>query len=114
MAYLIELEQKLLNLKLSKLPAEIEKLLAPEFVEFGATGIIYDRQSIIQALSKEEEAHMSATDFRSTILSDDVVLLTYRSTWMGSQGTIKSLRSSIWKQENGHWQMTFHQGTRII
>ena len=87
------------------------ELLADDFVEFGSSGSVYGRAEIIEALGRE--VHHAATpilafDYELKRLSDDVALLTYRTTSSAGQ----SMRSSIWRRKAGRWQMIFHQGTR--
>jgi hypothetical protein len=92
----------------------VANLLAAEFVEFGRSGLVYDRQSIIAALQREEPVQLTMSDFSARRLADTVVLVRYRSTRHGPAGAraVHSLRSSIWKLVGERWQMIFHQGTR--
>ncbi len=55
----------------------------------------------------------SMSEFSARFLSEDVVLVTYRSVRRNPVSSMEwhSLRSSIWKLTDGRWQMTFHQGT---
>jgi hypothetical protein len=66
-------------------------------------------------LPAEDFCQRSISDFQARLLADDVALVTYRSQRHAS-GTLPasaSLRSSLWKQRDGRWQMFFHQGTPI-
>jgi hypothetical protein len=51
--------------------------------------------------------------FKTLVLAPGVVLVTYRAVRYrgGAASPESSLRSSIWKQIDGRWQMRFHQGT---
>lgn len=92
----------------------IEALLAEDFVEFGASGAVYDRDDIIDLLvhGGGETREVSSTDFALKPISGDAVLLTYESHEMRNDGTERTaLRSSIWRRQDGRWQMLFHQGT---
>jgi hypothetical protein len=111
--YFRQLEEHLLEMDVRKSPQDVANLLADEFVEFGRSGLIYDRHSIIAALQREEPARLTMSDFSARQLADTVVLVTYRSTRHGSAGAkaVHSLRSSIWKLIGERWQMIFHQGT---
>lgn len=104
----------MLTSSVRKNKAELENLLAEGFVEFGVSGKVYSRESIIQALSEETETKYSADRFKATELSKNAVLVTYRATCIDHAGKRStSLRSSIWKLDSNKWQMVFHQGTLV-
>ncbi|MFN7023436.1 MAG: hypothetical protein ACK4QP_02735 [Pseudorhizobium sp.] len=54
-------------------------------------------------------------DIGAARLSHDVVLVTYKSMRepTESQEGRQTLRSSIYRHQDGRWQMIFHQGTPI-
>lgn len=112
-----ELEERLLASDVRSSREDVSDLLADDFVEFGRSGRVYDRQQTIEALSAEVDRDASiertARDFRISLLTQGVALLTYRSTRRSaaSESVVHSLRSSIWKLTDGRWQMVFHQGT---
>ena len=110
---LFDLERRLLQPEVRRSSEELTKLLADDFVEFAGSGRVFDRQSIIEALSAEPPFQISVTNFRAVSLAQDVVLVTYRAAISeDEQRPAKlSLRSSIWKQIDNRWQMIFHQGT---
>ncbi|WP_445681821.1 nuclear transport factor 2 family protein [Radicibacter daui] len=93
----------------------LEALLAEGFVEFGASGAVYDRAQIIELLlheGSEAEEPLSIENYALTTISNDAVLLTYRSHRKRPDGSQRHvLRSSIWTRAAGRWQMLFHQGT---
>lgn len=100
-------------------PALVANLLADEFIEFGRSGRVYNKQITIEALQDESSSPIDplpqVADFLASSLSSNVVLVTYKSTRAsnGSQKSHATLRSSIWKMEAGQWQMIFHQGTPV-
>jgi hypothetical protein len=102
-----DLEKRLQRPDIRHSPDELDALLADEFVEFGSSGRVYDKQGIINELAEESPIRVSMTD------ADDLVLVTYRAAYSeGEDETIHhSFRSSIWKHIEGSWQMVFHQGT---
>ncbi len=111
--HLSTLEKHLMRPEVRRSPAELKKLLAEEFVEFGSSGQVYDRKSIIEALSIESPFTFSIEDFKVVSLGPQVALVTYRAVCheSGDEHPIHSLRSSIWRQVDGEWRMVFHQGT---
>jgi hypothetical protein len=111
--HLRQLEERILQPSVRKSAEEVSELLASEFIEFGSSGRIFDRQQIIASLQMEPTVRRSVVDFRTCILAPAVVLVTYRAVRQGTSDAqpIHSLRSSIWKLIDGRWQMVFHQGT---
>ena len=87
----------------------LSDFLHPDFMEFGASGRIWDLESLLSTLPSEMDPdEIRAFDFLATRLSADAVLLTYKSERAGRI----SLRSSYWcKNSAGSWVMRFHQGT---
>jgi len=105
-----ELELRLMRPAAAASAAELEALLDEEFVEFGSSGIAYDRATVIAALLREQPRAWGVSAFKVRQLSEDVVLVTYVARMGGGPS---SLRCSVWKQSRGQWKMAFHQGTRI-
>jgi len=108
-----DLEKRLLQPEVRHSPDELDRLLPDEFVEFGSSGIVYDKMSIIDSLGEESGIRITITNFTVTSLAADVALATYRAVFHSerSESTHHSLRSSIWKLIEGSWQVVFHQGT---
>lgn len=84
----------------------VTALLHPDFEEYGASGRVWDRASIVAALSGDPGVSGTADDVRATRLADEVVLVTYRVA-----GERTTLRSSVWVLDGGEWRIRFHQGT---
>ena len=93
----------------------VDGLLASEFLEFGASGTVYDRETMIDLLAQEsggDDGDLQASHYNLMSISHDAVLLTYRTKRSYPDGTTRRvLRSSIWKHDGRRWQMLFHQGT---
>ncbi len=111
--HLRHLEEQLFQPEVRQAAEAVADILAEAFIEFGSSGRIYSREQIIEALRRESPAQRSLTDFKTSVLAPDVVLVTYRAVRQsGSEGApVSSLRSSIWQLIDGRWQLTFHQGT---
>jgi len=105
---LFGLEQQLMRPGVRSSRQALEALLTEDFVEFGSSGHVHDRASIISALLLEPPAAWSIANFRVRLLSGDVALVTYLASMSGGGS---SLRCSIWKRVDGQWKMAFHQGT---
>jgi hypothetical protein len=86
----------------------VTELLHPDFAEYGASGRVWDRDSIVAALAEDPGVSGTAEDLRAARLADDVVLVTYRV-----DGERRSLRSSVWVRDDDGWRVRFHQGTLV-
>jgi hypothetical protein len=96
----------------------LEQVLDDEMVEFGKSGKIYDKRSIVQALESEGSGpapadYLEMVDANALLLSAETVLFTYRLRVRAQSGSkaVTSLRSSIWRKNGGLWRLLFHQGT---
>jgi len=89
------------------------ELLAEEFVEFGSSGRQFTKAQIVAALQAEAPVQITASELKVQLLSSQVALVTYRAQ-RHSDPPVHSLRSSIWLQREGQWQMVFHQGTLTV
>ncbi|MBB5330207.1 DUF4440 domain-containing protein [Tunturiibacter gelidoferens] len=111
-----QLEERLVDPAVRRNPALVAPLLADDFLEFGASGRVFDKASILEDLQNEATRPASfLTDFAIRELSPTIILATYRATRLNADGEPigQSRRSSIWAHVNGQWQITFHQGTPI-
>jgi hypothetical protein len=112
-----ELEERLLNASARDHGDDVFSLLSEEFVEFGSSGRVFDRQEIIEAVRAApppDSSRRSLHDFKAVSLGPDVALVTYRALrYEGRERReVRSLRSSVWKRTpDGAWRMVFHQGT---
>ena len=99
-------ELALLDAEVRRHPDRVRAFLHSDFLEFGASGRVWDRTSIAEVTSGVDEP-ITATDVEVRRLRPDVALLTYRS----HAGERHALRSSVWVRESGDWLLVFHQGT---
>lgn len=106
---LLALEERLLALGQSCDPACVEALLAPGFIEFGASGRVWTRDAILKELRSVGVRSYTLSSAACGELCPGTALLTYRVTVNGRT----SLRSSVWVRGTEGWQMVFHQGTPV-
>lgn len=85
---------------------KLDLLLADDFIEFTSSGRKINKQDCLNGLSNSK---MIASHFDYKKLTDETILITYELT--NETRKTESLRSSIWRQKDGQWQMIFHQGT---
>ncbi len=98
-----------------KNPAELNKLIADEFIEIGKSGKVWNKSGIIEVLINESSTEITMTDFALSALSENLVLVIYTAGQITKDGSpeVKSMRSSIWKLFNNEWKIIFHQGTLL-
>jgi hypothetical protein len=83
-------------------------LLHEAFREFGASGRVWDRAQIVDSLAADPgDTPAEPEDLQAVMLTDDVILLTYRAR----RPDRTSLRSSLWVRGEAGWKLLFHQGT---
>ncbi|WP_348263828.1 DUF4440 domain-containing protein [Telmatobacter sp. DSM 110680] len=112
-AELRRLELRLMDPAVRHDRANVASLLADDFVEFGASGRVWTRDSILELLATERFDAPVIEDFRCRMLGEHVALVTYRAVRMKPEGErAATLRSSLWMRKSGNWQMYFHQGTK--
>ncbi len=76
--HLKTLEELLLSPDVRASAEALEGLLADEFIEFGSSGRVFDRRSIIAALSGAATSRYTVSEFHLRALCDDTALVTYR------------------------------------
>lgn len=102
-------ERRLLDPRVRADPDAVRAMLHEEFTEFGASGTVWSRESIVRALVDETAEYIDMVDVQVTCLAADAILLTYTA----HRGDNASRRTSIWLRTGGTWQIRHHQGTRI-
>ncbi|ADC50639.1 putative RNAse H [Alkalihalophilus pseudofirmus OF4] len=102
------LEEKLLQSHTRTSPEQLEELLADDFLEFASSGQVWVRDDCLGE-GGVGVVSMKIYDFEIRQLAPEVILATYRV--FDEHRVSNTIRSSIWKKENGNWKMSFHQGT---
>ena len=107
---LYQYEQDFFSMEFCKKKENLEERLHKDFMEYGKSGIIFYREETIEELSQlTKNRDIKIMDFKCTMLSDKTALIHY--VFLYNDKT-KVLRTSIWKEEAGKWQLYFHQGTK--
>jgi hypothetical protein len=119
-AHLRHLEEELLRPGVRRSRAPLEALLAPDFVEVGRSGRVYDREAIVGALAADADDPSGwpvarIESFAVRLLAASVALATYDSVHEGDDGPrTVARRASIWRQGGaGDWRLAYHQGTPV-
>ena len=111
--HLRELEESMTKPEIRRSPQELARLLADDFREFGGSGRVFDKGQIIEALQNQPRVQLWLDEFQVKCLAPDLALVTYRGNCrvLETDTVSHSLRSSIWRNRNGRWEVVFHQGT---
>jgi hypothetical protein len=108
-AAVIALERRLLDAEVRSSAESLDALLDPEFREVGASGRIWDRESVIRSLAAEGASTEPIRDegMEGRSLAADLVLLSYLSDSAGR----RAHRTSLWRHDGSRWRLLHHQGT---
>nr|WP_269149657.1 nuclear transport factor 2 family protein [Kytococcus schroeteri] len=89
------------------------RLLAPGFVEIGASGRRWGRAAILELLQGESGSdgagRIDVHELEARVLGDAVVQV----FWVSSRGGRRVRRTSLWQRIDGAWRTTYHQGTPL-
>ena len=110
----ITLEEELLHTDFSLGLVNIDDFLHPELFEISPQGQYTARADIVAwLLAKPTQQRWILSQARLTQLDNDNMLLCYQANSLVDGETKKtgSLRSSIWRREQGRWRLFFHQAT---
>jgi hypothetical protein len=93
---------------------QFDARMAPGYFEIGASGRRYSRAFILKTLEARPpldaaEAGWECADFAVLALGPD----TFHVTYQLRQGRRITRRSTIWRRNNGAWQILYHQGTFV-
>jgi hypothetical protein len=92
-------------------PRRLERLLAPDFHEFGASGGelgFAGTAELVAAATDPGAAPIGVKHLRGQLLADGLVMVKYTS----DNGARRANRTSLWRRSpDGQWQIFHHQGT---
>lgn len=110
---LIELELYCLKPEVRASRDELDRILADDFLEIPSTGVPYDKSHALSRIPSEVSPVFTQQDHELRVLGSNVAQLIYKATIQrpGDKSISYSQRNSIWKLNEGVWQMWFHQGT---
>lgn len=103
------LENALLQPQVRGSAEELHRLLAEDFIEFGKSGTVFNKERIVRELPKDSPINIIISDFEVKHLEGNILLATYKTTNIDNKTS--ALRSSIWRLEDKGWRIVFHQGT---
>jgi len=109
-----ELELRLQSAEVRTNLNELDGLLHDSYIEIGISGKRYSKNDILERLPIEKPiGTIRSTAFAMDEIAQGILLLTYQSVRVRSNGDIDSLanRTSLWVNTDNGWQLRFHQGT---
>ncbi len=92
------LEERLLQPDVRKSAQAVADLLADDFIEFGSSWGVFNKQQVIEGLRQETPTQRPLMEFKASVLAPDIVLTTYQAVWYSGsdEQPAFSLRSSVW------------------
>lgn len=94
--------------------AEADALMAPDFVEIGASGRVYSREHVLRVVDERDRAGevevLEPVGAACRELAPGLCQFTYRL----AQDDRATWRSSLWRRNAAGWQVVFHQGTVVL
>ena len=110
---IFNLEKELQKPDVRKSIEKLDELISDDFQEITSSGVVTTKSDCFVNLPAAPEINFEMTDFKINILSKEIIqsLFKTKKTIVGTDKVSYSMRSSLWKNENGKWKMLFHQGT---
>lgn len=88
--------------------AALAERIADDFLEYSQSGQVFTKKDILPALRRlTEDRPIVIQQFNVQEIAADLAIVHYLSEQKGQL----TLRTSIWREANGVWQLYFHQGT---
>lgn len=113
LAAVLDLERELQSQAVRADEDRLRQLLAPDFLEVGASGRQWDLETILGLLREQSDGGETPTigihDLRGRVIAPGVVQV----SWNSSTGDRRARRTSIWCERAPGWQQVHHQGTPI-
>ena len=105
----LELERELQTPACRDNPVRLRELLAPDFIEVGASGRVWDLAGALELLSSEArtDEEIQVTDLTGRVLADGIIIV----RWDCYFGRRRTRRTSVWRRDGEGWRQVHHQGT---
>ena len=109
-----KLETSLLQQEVRLSSESLDMLISDDFVEYGSSGLVYNKDIILERLPKEVSPSYVLYDFEIVVLSENIIQTRFKTDRINIDNTkTVSLRTSLWRKTDNKWQIFFHQGTPI-
>lgn len=112
-AHVLDLERSLQTPAVRADACRLAELLAPDFVEIGASGRRWSRAAVLELLLNEPQGDdvdlIDVHELATRVLDGGVVQV----FWVSDRGGRRARRMSLWQHVDGAWRTTYHQGTPL-
>ena len=109
----LALERHLLQPDVRASRPALDRLLADDFTEIGASGRMFGKAEVLRWLPAEDGAHFDFEPVSVRWIADDLAQVVYRARRTLASEVRHTLRCSLWRRSGGDWKMIFHQGTVV-
>ena len=92
---------------------DIRDLVAADFFEIGRSGTTYTKAEVLAAIEVAPLRKFTLEDFKVVASGEGWALVSYRAGERTAYSSTTSLRSTLWVERGGKWQIVFHQGTPV-
>lgn len=110
-AIVMRLERELLEPTTRADVERVRAMLAEDFREVGASGLVFGKAEVLGWLPSESGKSFSVSSRQADMLGEGVMLVTYQVEKVHGGQFTRSIRSSVWVKSQEGWQMRYHQGT---
>ena len=90
----------------------LESWLDDDFTEIGQSGRFWTRDEILADLLSTDQSEFETAELTEPLVRE-IAPDCYLVTYVVQVGPRRSRRSSIWRNNDGQWRMTFNQGTPL-
>lgn len=108
---LTELEEAMWRTETRYDPVFQQQRFASDFLEFGRSGRVYQRNDAILTHPRPIQATLPLHNLAIRLLDQNTAQVTYDSAVVYDGVVERAHRSSIWSRHSSGWVMRFHQGT---
>lgn len=112
---ILKREEELQKPEVRKSVERLEDIISDDLIEIGSSGEMYTKKDVLVNLPNAPTLKFVMTEFKITEITPNIVQTFFKTekTVVETGATSYSMRSTMWKNENGTWRMIFHQGTPV-
>ena len=92
----------------------MERVLAPDFFEYGRSGRVYTREQSLACPRQPTDAALPLPNLKIRLINEVTAQVTYDSAITNDGIVEHGHRSSIWSRTPEGWILRFHQGTPYV
>ena len=112
-AHVLDLERELQTPQTRANVGRLSELLAPNFIEVGASGRRWNFDAILGLLTQEadvaDNVGIDIIGLEARVLTGDFIQV----FWDSERDGRRARRTSLWQRTPEAWQQTYHQGTLL-